>query len=74
MTDDNGLRKLHVIHKLLYYWLEQKCRCTTTSKPCERCFVLDETMHVFPSEASTVVNVRYNEIAATLLGEIGRIN
>jgi hypothetical protein len=61
MTEDNQLRKTHVIHKMLYHWLDQKCACSA-NKPCERCFVLDEALNVFPAEASTVVNIRYSEM------------
>jgi len=61
VTEDNQLRKMHIIHKLMYHWLEQKCTCAA-NKPCERCFILEEAMKVFPTETSTVVNIRYNEI------------
>lgn len=61
MIDDNQLRRTHLIHKMLYHWLEQKCVCAA-NKPCDRCFVLEEALNVFPVEASTVVNIRYTEI------------
>ena len=73
MTEDHDLRKMNIIHKMLYHWLEQKCICQP-NKPCERCFILDEALHVFPAEASSVVNIRYSEIKTDLMGEIGRFN